>query len=264
MRLHEIVEQVVGIVRAGRGLGMILHAEDGLAAVAEAFQRLVVQVDVRDFDFVEVERIGIHREAVVVRSDLDLAGDLVQHRVIRAAMAELQLVRLAAERQAEDLVPQADAEDRDPADQLAHLRGLKLERLGIAGAVREEHAVGLQREHVFGRGGRGHHRHAAADVHQPAQDVALDAVVVGDHVEARFGRRRRICSDGEQGITPARSTGSAGVVETRVARSSPAMEGDFALLDELFGIAPRAERTPRMTPRAAQMADQARGYRFRR
>ena len=42
-----------------------------MAAVAEAFERLVVQVDVRDFDLVEIERIGIDGEAVIVRGDLD-------------------------------------------------------------------------------------------------------------------------------------------------------------------------------------------------
>ena len=56
-QLHEIVEQVVRIVRAGRGLRMILHAEHGMAAMAEAFQRFVVQIDVRDFEFVQIERI---------------------------------------------------------------------------------------------------------------------------------------------------------------------------------------------------------------
>ena len=35
--------------------------------MTEAFQRLVVQIDVRHFDFVQVERIGIHREAMIVR-----------------------------------------------------------------------------------------------------------------------------------------------------------------------------------------------------
>ena len=74
MSFDEIVEQVVRIVRAGRGFGVVLHAEDRLAAVAEAFERLVVQVDVRDFDVVQVERIGIDREAVVVRGDLDPAA----------------------------------------------------------------------------------------------------------------------------------------------------------------------------------------------
>ena len=49
----KIVEQIVRIVRAGRGFGMILHAEHRLAAMTEAFERLVVQIDVRDFDIVE-------------------------------------------------------------------------------------------------------------------------------------------------------------------------------------------------------------------
>ena len=69
--LHEVVEEVVRIVRAGRGFGVVLHAEDRLAAVAEAFERLVVQIDVRDLDVVGVERIGIDREAVIVRGDFD-------------------------------------------------------------------------------------------------------------------------------------------------------------------------------------------------
>ncbi len=99
-QLHEIVEQVVRIVRAGRGFGVVLHAEDRVVAVAETFQRLVVQVDVGDLDLVEVERIRIHREAVIVGGDLHLLGDLVAHRMVGAAVAELQLVGLAAQRQA--------------------------------------------------------------------------------------------------------------------------------------------------------------------
>ena len=49
-QLHEIVEQIVGIVRAGRGLRVVLHAEHRVVAMAEPFQRLVVQIDVREFD----------------------------------------------------------------------------------------------------------------------------------------------------------------------------------------------------------------------
>src|SRR5579862_6899227 len=105
---HEVIEQVMRIVRAGRGLGMILHAEDGLAAMAEAFERLVVQVDVREIHFVLVERIRIDGEAVIVGSDFDLLSDLVQHRMIGAAMAEGKFVRLASEREAENLMAETD------------------------------------------------------------------------------------------------------------------------------------------------------------
>ena len=58
------------------------------------------------------------------------------------------------------------------------------DRLRIAGAVREKHAVRLQRQHVFGRGLRRHHGHVAVRVHQQAQDVLLDAEIVGHHAKA--------------------------------------------------------------------------------
>ena len=59
------------------------------------------------------QRRGVDGEAVVLRRDLDLAGLLVADRVIGAAVAELELERLGAERLAEELMAQADPEDRD-------------------------------------------------------------------------------------------------------------------------------------------------------
>src|ERR1700719_5216094 len=130
---------------------MILNTENRLAAVTEAFQRLVVKVEMCEFDFISVERIRVHREAVVVRSDLYFLRDLIQHRVIGAAMTELQFVGLAAQCDTEDLMAQANAKDRFLADQIAHLLRLILERLWIAWSVGEEDAIGLEGENVFGR-----------------------------------------------------------------------------------------------------------------
>ena len=96
------------------------------------------------------ERVGIDGEAVIVRCDLDPVRHLVQNRVVRAAVPEFELVGLAAQRQTENLLAEADAEDRFLADQLANLGGLELERFGIARAVRQEDAVGVQREDVLG------------------------------------------------------------------------------------------------------------------
>ena len=48
---HEVVEQVMRIVRPRRCFRMILDAEHRLAAMAEAFQRLVVQIDVGQLHF---------------------------------------------------------------------------------------------------------------------------------------------------------------------------------------------------------------------
>ena len=112
--LQEVAEQIERVVRAGGGLGVVLHGQDRLAAVAEAFQRLVVEVDVRELDVVLAERVGVDGEAVVLRGDLDPAAAQVLDRMVAAAVAELQLVRLAAEGQAEELVAEADPEDRRP------------------------------------------------------------------------------------------------------------------------------------------------------
>ena len=63
---------------------------------------------------------GVDREAVVVRRDLHAAAAGRAHRLVAAAMAELELVGAGAEREGEDLVAEADAEDRHPAQQFAH------------------------------------------------------------------------------------------------------------------------------------------------
>ena len=109
-----IVEEVQAVVRTGRGLGVILDAEDRQPLVPQPFEGLVVQVDVAGLD-VGGQRGGVDGEAVVLRRDLDLAGPLVADRVIGAAVAELELEGLGAERLAEELVAQADPEDRDAA-----------------------------------------------------------------------------------------------------------------------------------------------------
>ena len=135
------------------------------------------------------QRIFGDREAVVLRGDFDGAGLQILHRMIRAAMAELELERLRAAGQAEQLVAEADAEDRLLAEQAADRADRVVERLGVAGAVREEDAVGLVREHFFGGGGAGQDRHAAAQVDQVARDVPLHAVVEGDDVGLRVEGR---------------------------------------------------------------------------
>src|SRR5581483_6533181 len=108
--LHEIFEQVMRIMRVGAGFRMILHAEQRQVAMAQTFERRVVQVHVRQLDFGLRQRVGIYREVVVVRSDLDLARVQLLHRMIAAVVAELQLERLAAKREARELVAETDAE----------------------------------------------------------------------------------------------------------------------------------------------------------
>ena len=83
-----------------------------------------------------------HREAVVLAGDLDAAGGEVLDRVVGAAVAERQLVGLQADRAAQQLVAEADAVDRQLADELADRLDDVVERGRVAGAVGQEHGVG--------------------------------------------------------------------------------------------------------------------------
>jgi hypothetical protein len=138
-------------------------------------------------------------------------------------MAELHLDRLAHRGERQQLVAEADAEGR-------HLRATSsrialdrvIARLGIAGAVGEEDAVRLQRQHLGGGGGGRQHGEAAAALGQHAQDVALDAVVEGD--DMKRGSVRLAIAGAELPLAFAPFVGRRRV--TTLARSMPARPGE--------------------------------------
>src|SRR6476659_1740975 len=118
-------------MRPGRSFRVILHAEQRQVAVAAASLRLIVQVYVGQFDFGLRQRVGIDREVVIVRRDLDLAGIELFHRMIAAVMSELQLESFAAERKAGELMSEADAEDGLAAHEASDVIDGISTRLGI-------------------------------------------------------------------------------------------------------------------------------------
>lgn len=96
---------------------------------------VVIEVDVGDLD-IRRQRLAVNREAVVVRSYLDLAGVEVLDRLVAAAVSEFELVRFAAEDLAEYLVTEADAEHRDIRfSKLFDLGNYLLHRCRIARAI---------------------------------------------------------------------------------------------------------------------------------
>jgi len=68
----ELGEQVAGVVGAGAGLGVVLHAEGGHGAAAQALDDAVVEVDVGDDG--GGDRAFGDRVVVVLARDLDAAG----------------------------------------------------------------------------------------------------------------------------------------------------------------------------------------------
>ena len=101
-------------MRAGRAFGVILHAERGQFGVPQAFDRLVVEVDVRDAHGALRQAVRVHGEPVILRGDFDAPGRFAAHRLVGAPVTELQLECPAAQRQAHELMAKANAEDRRP------------------------------------------------------------------------------------------------------------------------------------------------------
>ena len=162
-----------------------------LAGVGDALQRAVEQRPVGGRQTGRQAGL-VDREAVVLAGDQHPAGGGFQHRVVGAVVAEFHLDRARAGRQGQQLVAKTDAEQRQAAVQeLADGGDGVIAGLRIARPVRQEHAVRIQRQHLRCRRGCRHHGHRAAGLRQTAQDVALDAEVVGHHPKARRGRRRK-------------------------------------------------------------------------
>src|SRR5262245_46549816 len=90
---------------------MVLHTECGQGLVRHSLNGVVIEVDMRDFDLVGIETIGIDGKSMILSRNLHAVFLDVQHRMIPAVMAEFQLERPAAKRQPHDLMPETDAEN---------------------------------------------------------------------------------------------------------------------------------------------------------
>ncbi len=229
-QVGELGEEVVRIVRAWRGFGVVLHAEEGSVFVAHAFVGVVVEIQVRDFDVAGGQRVGIDAEAVILRGDFDLVGQKIFYRMIRAVVAEFQFEGFAAQREAAELVAEADAENGDAARQLADIVVGIGDRFRIARAVGEEDAVRLEVENIFGERACGNDGNFAVMIDEQAQNVLLDAEIVGDHSKfVILGRRAGL----SHLFRPRRSGKVDGALlpivrfaqVTRLASSSPAIWG---------------------------------------
>ena len=151
--------------------------------MAHALVGVVVQIYVRDFDFARRQGIRVNAESVILRGDFHFFGEHIFHRMVRAVMTEFQFEGLAAECETAKLMPKANAEDGNTPDQTANVFDGVADRFGIAGAVREENTVGIEREDVFGAGLCGHNPSFTMMVHKKAKNILLDAEIVRDDAE---------------------------------------------------------------------------------
>src|SRR5438874_7171228 len=166
---------------------MELHAV--VAVAVEALAGAVVQRDVRG--------IALRRdtEAVVLDGDEHAARLHVLHRMVRAAMAEVELERVVPEREPEQLVAEADAEEGNLPEKTPDRLDLVGEHGGIAGPVRDQHRAGLRLDDRAGIPPAGDDVRLEPRVCEPLRDRALGTEV--DDGDARPGAdcERLLCAD---------------------------------------------------------------------
>src|SRR5438874_779115 len=113
----ETVEEICGVVGSGGGLRVVLHREGAAVHQPHALHGAVVGAGVADLGGAErsveaLTGLALEREAVVLRGDGDPARRVVHNRHVDAAVPELHLVGLQTQCAAEDLVAEADPEQR--------------------------------------------------------------------------------------------------------------------------------------------------------
>ena len=185
-QLAELLEQIAAVVRAGRRLGVVLHAEQRAAPVPHPLEGLVVEVDVR--------RLPGRAAASSMRTAKPWFCVVISTLLVRwlstgwlaPRWPNFSLNVLPPRARPQQLVAQADAEHRLLAGQAGGWsrwrspaapgrRGRWTERCRRACCASTSSAVAVP----------GKHRHLAADLHQTAQDVVLHAEVEGDDVVRR-------------------------------------------------------------------------------
>ena len=149
-QLGKLREKITGIVRTGRGFGMILHAEDRqfrcrIPSTVPSFRLMCVTSISFGSDF------GIDRKPVVLRRDRYFPAAQIFDRLITAAMPELQFERLAAN----GVTRAPDDQDKfrrsvsSPSNRAT--ASMRVRQGGwIARTVGKKNAVRIEREHLFG------------------------------------------------------------------------------------------------------------------
>src|SRR5260221_8158246 len=126
----------------------------------------------------------MHGKTVILRGDFDLIGEQIFYRMIRTVVPEFKLEGFSAERQATDLMTEANSKDREFADELADIFYGVAHGFWVAGAVGKKTSIGLHPQYVFGGSRRGHDPHFAVVIGQKPQNVLLDAKVIGDYAKS--------------------------------------------------------------------------------
>ena len=99
------------IVWTRRGFRMVLNRDDRQRLVPHAFDALVVEIEVRHFNF-GWQAIRLNGKTMIVRSNLDVPVARISDRLVTAAMTKDKLESLTAKRAPQQLMAKANAKGR--------------------------------------------------------------------------------------------------------------------------------------------------------
>lgn len=186
--LNVLVKQVRRVQRSALGLGVELRAENRARVVDQALVRLVVEVG-EVLPPLAAESRRVDGVAVVLRGNVALAGAQVESRDVVGTVSVLELDRLCASRQRNQLVTHADTHDGDLGrlKQLAEVEHCLCAVGWVTGAVGDEDTVEVVGDLVNGvvvreAGNAG----SAGD--EAAKDVLLYTTVDQSNVHVAEGR----------------------------------------------------------------------------
>ena len=130
----------MAVVGASRRFRMVLNAESLDLAVADPLDGLVVKATMGDFQFGR-QTLLIAGKAMILRSDFDTARQMIQNWLVGTAVSEFHLEGLGSRRKCEQLMAQADSEDRFLSKQIADGVDGIIKWLGVSWSIRQKNTV---------------------------------------------------------------------------------------------------------------------------
>ncbi len=99
------------VMRAWRGLGVELHAQDRFMLESQPFQRIIVQTFVSNFNFIRIQITSSHTIIMVLRGDENFTRWQMLNGMIPAMMSKLEAVCLRSQCASDQLVSKTDSEN---------------------------------------------------------------------------------------------------------------------------------------------------------
>ena len=178
-------------MRTGGRFRVVLNTEGHRFRIGKSLGSPVVEVFVGRLAM-PGDGSGNDDKTVILRCNLNLSRLFLPHRLVDAVMAEFQFFRFPSGGLSEDLMTQADAEDRNLSQDIGCRRHQIGEGCRISRAIGKENPIGLPGKDILPRCRCRQDDDLAAPSFQVTEDVVFNAAVDDDDPE-RFcpGSRRQ-------------------------------------------------------------------------